>query len=380
MRRIGTLVFLAFVLSAIVKADNFSLSFFQNATDNIFQSLEAEPDQISSAGFYFEKNLSKISLFAEGSYSYLFQNQDLSSYLQDIGLDYMHPLKERSALYFSLAGRGAFYRSDYNDFNYFSVNGLAAVKTYLTQTSILKSNYIFEYKKFRYSLFDFVSHSLLASLDTYFKTRTTLKSEINWGLKYFLHPYSYEEIPDQWGRGFRGGRGGYIFMPRTQYEGKEIQILSLTALLAQGLGDKIGLSVLGQKKWNLKGENPFSSVEEFYFVENPSYDEFSWEGYQASGQMTFELPWYIELKIGYTYSEKEFPGIESMSLAGDLLGVSRRDRRNQFEAGLEKNFPKFSVFLSYLYVDNQSNDPFFDWKGHFFAAGIEWNVSLGEKK
>jgi hypothetical protein len=47
---------------------------------------------------------------------------------------------------------------------------------------------------------------------------------------------------------------------------------------------------------------------------------------------------------------------------------------------VEKNFPRFAVFASYFYVNNRSNDLYFDWSGHFFAVGIEWNISLGAKQ
>ena len=79
-------------------------------------------------------------------------------------------------------------------------------------------------------------------------------------------------------------------------------------------------------------------------------------------------------------ANKEFPGIESMNLDEELLGMTREDKRRLFETRLEKNFPRFSLFLSYAYVDNNSNDPFFDWQGNFFSAGIEWNMLFGGRK
>jgi len=332
-------------------------------------------------GFYFDKDFSKISILTEGSYSYLFKNPSLSYYLQDVGLDYLHPVSAKAAFYFSLIGQGVFYRSDYKDFNYLSLNFLVAFKTYLSQTSILKSNYSLDYRSFRYSLFDFVSHSLSVSFDKYFKTRTTMKSEMNWGLKCFLDPYSSQEvILVEDGGGHHSGRRSYLFVPRTQFEGQNIQILSFTGLIAQGIGGNVGFNISGMKQWYLSGENPFTSVEEFYMVENPSYDRFAWAGYQLGTQITLLIPWNIELKIGYTMANKEFPGIESMNLEEEPLGVTREDRRRTFETRLEKNFPRFSLFLSYAYIDNNSNDPFFDWQGNFFSAGIEWNMFFGEKK
>ena len=356
MKRL-VLSFFAFVLmSSALRAEMFSLSFFQNMTDNVFQNRYLEKDQLSSLNFYLDKDFSKISLFTEGNYAYLYENSDFSYYFHGIGLDYLHPINNKSAFYFTLLGQGAFYRPDYDDFNYLSLNFLGSFKTYLSPTSILKSNYALEYKLYEYSLYDFISHLLDVSFDSYFQTRTTIKAELNWGYKNYLQ-----------------------YLPQTE-EDQAIQILAVKGLVAQGIGGRVGLNVSGTKQWILSGENPFSSVEEFYMVENPSYDRYSWQGYQISSELSILIPWNIELKMGYTRAEKEFPGIESMDLEGNPLGVIRQDTRAQFETKVEKNFPKFSLFFSYIYIDNYSNDSFFEWQGNFLTVGLEWKVFFGGKK
>jgi hypothetical protein len=160
-------------------------------------------------------------------------------------------------------------------------------------------------------------------------------------------------------------------------QGQGLQMFSLTGLIAQGIGDRIGLRISGTRQWTLSGKNPFASIEEFYLVENPTYDVFAWNGTAVSAQLTIEAPWNTQLKIGYTKSSKEFPGIEAMNMEGVSLAVTRQDTRNQWEARLEKNFPSFSFYFSYSYVDNASNDPLFDWKGNFLSAGIGWNLAWG---
>ena len=389
MRKYFTYIALALILSPALLADSFSLSFSQNMTNNLFQNRYAEKDQLSTIGYYLDKSLNKFSLYAEGSYSYLFENPSLTYYVQDAGVDFIHPLNEKSAFYFSLAGRGAFYRSDYSDFNYLSANFFAAFKSYLSQTSIFKSNYSFEYKNYRDSVYDFLSNALMLSVDKYFQTKTTLKGEIDWGYKHFLHPYIYEEeVVFDGHRYFMGGRGKgnpsgpvqYQYQTLTHTEGQGIQVFSLSGLVAQGLGNSIGLRFSGMRQWVISGQNPFSFIEEFYAVENPSYDRFSWDGFQLGSQLSFLLPWNIQMKLGYTVSEKEFPGIESLDLEGNPLGITRKDKRNQIEVRTEKNFSRFSVILSYSYVSNSSNDLYFDWNGHFLSLGIEWNIPLGVKQ
>ena len=350
----------------------------------------SEADQLSSLNFYLNKDFSRLSIFTEGNYSYLFQNSNLTYYVHDIGLDYLQPVSEKSAFYFSLGGRGAFYRSDFSDYNSLALNFFIAFKSYISQTSLLNINSSLEYKNYKSSLFDSVNYSLLVSFDKYFQTRTTLKTEINWGYKYFLHPYLSQNVASEIDSAFlsqRGRRKGapsggnrYQNTIQTNNDGQGIQVFSLTGLIAQGLGNKIGLNLTGAKKWFLSGENPFSFIEEFYSVENPSYDNFSWSGYQLGSQLSILAPWNIHLKMGYTMSIKEFPGIESLSLEGESLGITRKDRRRQVEVRAEKNFPRLTLFLNYSYVINHSNDPFFEWRGLSLSAGIEWNLFIGEEK
>ena len=358
-------------------------------TSNLFQNRYAERDQLSNLNFYIDKNFSRLSLFAEGTYSYLFENSYLAYYIQDAGLDYIHPIDEKSAFYFSFAGRAMFYREDYTDFNYLSANFFAAFKSYLSQTSILKLNYSLDYKNYRDSVYDFMSHSLMVSFDKYFQTKTTLKGEMDWGYKYFFNPYVYDVmLPGETNANSMGGMGkgkahgsdSYVYQTETQTEGQGIQVFSLSGWIAQGLGNRIGLRFSGMKQWLLSGQNPFFFIEEFYMVENPSYDRFSWEGYQLGSQLTLLMPWNIQLKLGYTMSDKEFPGIESLDLEGNPSGITRKDKRKQIEVRTEKSFPRFSVFVSYFYVQNSSNDQYFDWNGHYFSVGIEWNIPLGTKQ
>ena len=395
MKKLRFIVLIILLSYGTLNADSFSLSLSQNMTSNLFQNRYAEKDQLSDLSFYFDKNFGMLSFFAEGKYSYLFENSNLAYYIQDAGIDYIVPLNEKSAFYFSLAGRGTFYRSDYADFNYLAANFFAAFKSYIDQTSILKSNYALDYKKYRDSVYDFISHSLMISFDKYFQSKTTLKGEADWGYKYFFDPFVAEDIPvaenpdgsmgptstGHKGKGYTYGRNPYDPLdPSVRTDGQGIQVFSLSGLIAQGLGNNVGLRFTGMKQWVISGQNPFFFIEEFYMVENPSYDRFSWEGYQIGSQLTFLMPWNIQLKLGYTVSQKEFPGIESLDLEGNPLGITRKDERKQIDVRVEKNFARFSVFASYFYVDNGSNDLYFDWNGHFFTLGFEWNIPLGAKK
>jgi hypothetical protein len=278
----------------------------------------------------------------------------------------------------------------------------AAAKSYLNDGMILKLNYDLDYKNYRLSAFDSLSHYAAVSLDRYFETRTTLRADLNWGAKTFFHPYaeapvlpvespvtisSRNAIGYSGGPGSGNGPGGGpkgrrqgLVRPGSPGQSQGIQVISLSGLVAQGIGRRLGLRISGARQWTLSGKNPFSSIEEFYLIENPSYDVFSWNGSSLSAQLTVEMTWDIRLKIGYTRSRKEFPGIDALDVEGSSLGLLRRDTRSQWEARLEKDFSSLSVYLNYSYVDNRSNDLLFDWRGHFLTAGVEWNINWGARE
>jgi hypothetical protein len=269
-----------------------------------------------------------------------------------------------------------------------------ALKSYLSQTSILKSSYTFEYKGYRTSVFDFLSHSLFISVDKYFPSKTTIKAETNWGYKYYFGPYQMvaSVAPVQMpfsqggkGRGKHAGGGNVYDPPNTpvssEREGGEgIQVFSTGILLAQGIGDKIGINLTGMRQWILSGENPFDSVEEFYMVENPSYDRFSWSGIQLGSQVSFLLPWNVDMKLDFKYTDKDFPGIESLNLDGEPLGVTRSDQRSHLSVNVKKTFARITLFLAYSYVINRSNDPYYDWTGNYLTVGFTWDHFYGEGK
>lgn len=403
IRKMRFIVPVLLIAAVSAQGGTVTLSFNQHSTQNLFQTRDAVAEQISAFSLSIDQDFSALSVLANLEYSAFRQTTGLGFFAADAGFDYLLPTGAKSAFYFAAGGAGTFYRQEYRAFSSLGANLLGAFKTYLAPSSILKLQWQGLSAAYKDSLFDFLSQIASLSMDKYFKTRTTLKADAEWGYKYFLHPFLPEPVEplaepvatiaasngmgmgtgtasgQGWGgQQYQGGNG---FIPRTSSEGGGAGIghVSLSLLAAQGIGDVVGLSASVVKQWIVTGENPFLSIEEFYLVQNPSTDSFSWEGRQFTGRLTLNLPWSVELKAGYTYSDKTYPGVESMSLEGVPLGIVRNDLRHLFEARLEKNFRRLTVFMAYSYVDNSSSDPLFVWKSHFLMGGFEWNLPAGRK-
>jgi hypothetical protein len=82
-----------------------------------------------------------------------------------------------------------------------------------------------------------------------------------------------------------------------------------------------------QGGYNSLWENPFTYIEDYYMIENPSYHSYSWEGLQWEAVITAVLSWNIELKIGYNFFNRSFPGIDVLNEERETTGEMREDIR-----------------------------------------------------
>jgi hypothetical protein len=405
IKKMRHLVPFLLVLAVAAHGGTVYLSFNQHSTQNLFQTRDAVAEQISAFSLAVEQDLSALSLLANVEYSAFHQTAGLSFFAADVGLDYLVPAGAKSAFYFAAGAAGAFFSRYYAGFSTFGGSLTGAFKTYLAPSSILKIQGQGVYASYADSLFDFASFVASLSIDKYFPTRTTLKADGEYGYKRFLHPFVADttgSLPapagtvlmgagpgsgygsgsgSGSGSGWGGHRydGGYGFIPQVGAGGAGIGHVSASVLAAQGVGDVLGLSASALRQWTVSGENPFMSIEEFYLVANPSSDAFSWEGDQLNGRITLNLPWNVELKAGYTYSDKTYPGVDLLDLEGLATGIARNDVRHLFEARLEKKFRRLTVFLAYSHIKNASNDPLFEWASGYVMGGFQWNLPAGRK-
>lgn len=413
-----------FFLAGYSRGSTVQFSLSHNATSNIFQSYQPLSDQLTSASLYFGSDSQSIALYGDFNLSYLYKYCGLSSLAGKLGADYLVPAGARSAFYLALEGEAVLFRSLYDYFNHGTIRFLANFKSYLDSSTILRLDTITQLRDYKYSIFDYFSGNASLSLDHYFSSRTTVKLEAGYGYKLYFHPgtitttgetetplttaatastsglstlghsspYLLPLAAMQGGPGGHGGPGENYEMggsyslrgipyQTTYFTGsKSIQVFSVGGLLAQGLGDRLGLSLSALQQWNLKGDNPFASSDELFMVENPTYDQFSWEGYSLRAKLTAVLSDNLNSEFQYDYFSRKFPGLDSLDLEGNSLGVTREDTRHQFSARLQLDLSRVSFFINYAYVKNSSSDPWFSWSGNVISGGLTWNLQVSPSR
>ncbi|HAR35404.1 MAG TPA: hypothetical protein DCR87_00580, partial [Acidobacteria bacterium] len=295
-----------FFLAGYSQGSTVQFSLTHNSTSNIFQSYQPLSDQLTTASLYFGGDSKAIALYGDFNLSYLYKYSGLSSFAGKLGADYLVPAGARSAFYLALEGEAVLFRSLYEYFNHGTIRFLANFKSYLDSSTILRLDTITQLRDYKYSIFDYFSGNASLSLDHYFSSRTTVKLEAGYGYKLYFHPGTITaseetETPlaaaastsglkalGHYGpyllplAALQGGPGGHG-NPGQNYEmggsyslrgipyqtiyftgNRSIQVFSVSGLLAQGLGDRFGLSLSALRQWNLKGENPFASSDELF--------------------------------------------------------------------------------------------------------------------
>lgn len=411
-------------LAGYSRASTVQFSLTHNATSNIFQSYQPLSDHLSSVSLYFGGDSKTIALYGDFNLSLLYKYSGLSSLAGKLGADYLLPAGARSAFYLALEGEVVLFRSLYEDFNHGTIRFLANFKSYIDSSTILRLDTTTQLRDYKYSIFDYLSENISLSLDHYFSSRTTVKLEAGYGYKLYFHPgiiattegsesflittkaasasglktmrqsspYLLPLAALQGGPGGHRGpgqnyeMGGDYSLRGIPYQivyftgNRSIQVFSVSGLLAQGLGDRLGLSLSALQQWNLKGENPFASSDELFMVENPTYDQFSWEGYSLRAKLTAMLSDRLNSEFQYDHFSRKFPGLDSLDLEGNSLGVIREDTRHQFSARLQLDLSRISFFINYAYVKNSSTDPWFSWSGNMISGGLTWNLQVSPSR
>lgn len=423
-------IFLAAVFAGHLPASAQTVQFFLNhhAVSNIFQSYQPFSDNLTAASLSFGGDSSGIALYGNLDLNYLYKYSGLSSLGGKLGADLLVPAGAKSAFYFALEGEAVFFHSLYDYFNHRTVRFIANFKSYLGSSAILRLDSENRLNNYKYSIFDNLAETLALSIDNYFPSKTTLKFEASYGYKLYFHPGSISstestQLPvnslnyssnvgltglhlasDGFAPVFitammQGGPGSGHGSPRDNYNmggaysirgipyqtvyytgSQSLHVFSISGLLAQGLGDNLGLSFSGVKQWYLKGQNPFSSSDEYFMVENPTYDRFAWDGYTLEAKLTAVFTERLTGEFQYEYYSREFPGITSFDLEGNSLGLTRKDSRNQVSARLQLDLTRISLFASFTYLKNKSNDPWFTWSGNIISAGLVWNLSVNPSR
>lgn len=376
----------------ILSAGNLEVGVDYNGSysDNLFMNASMIDDYTSQFRTSLDLSVKQLNIYLEASAGVYAENPEFNSVYLHPGIQFVHILKGRNALYLSLSYHILNYRELYVDFNYTGPEFEAGLKLYTGPQALAKMGYKFESRNYpNYDSFDFQNHNLFLQFNRFFDSQTTIRLQAGLNYRYYPHivegfdfgeNYDYLQMQNNQYKGHQKGPhmgghgGGHNGTPQTGYSHTSLSVpnLYIQLRIVQGIGTRLGITGEGEYRHNFQGlENLDALIKNAYTI-YPLNDDFLWQGYRLG----FRLKWIVFKDISIQgrvgYYDKGYPGIPALDQDGNPVepGMDRQDELLLYALAVSKKINRLDLALNLEYRDNQSNDKYFHYSVLAISAGI----------
>jgi hypothetical protein len=385
-RKITRLLLLSWLGSCLLPAAgplHLGLAYNGDYSDNIFLNASGVKDYISRLQAELNVSLKRFNLYLESSADLYADNPGYNSFHIEPGIEYLHPLTGRNALYLGIGYSFLQYRSLYTDFNNSGPLFQAGIKLYITSHLVLKAGFYSQSQNYsNFPSFDFFHHTLFAELNRFFRTQTSLRLQTGLNYRYYPHiadsydfgpGYNYYQNGAAHGKG-SPGTGGHSRSP----DAHTMTVSGIYALLGidQGIGTRLGLSGEAELRESLRDLDTGSAdilVKNAYIL-YPLNDDFLWAGLRLSLQLKAVLSHShsLSLEARISYFDKNYPGVLIMDEEGNPSQplTERADSQLFSSLKISKPVKKWNIHTHFSYSHNHSNDDYFSYNVLTISAGL----------
>lgn len=361
-------VFLMVLLFAPGSYAQFGLSSAVNVSfdDNIFNNYEAAHDQVSELYLGlsndFNTKRSNVQLYYDGSINYYRKNVSRTFHQHTAGISYSNVFGKNINTTLNLGAYfdAVFNRADYSYLDTRNVSAFGNIKLYLSKRAAGLLGYRFGYIMFKeYPDLNYIDNTVITRVTGYLPSKTTLSFESNFGLK------TYTEIFDLT---MGQGRHGQSRMGSSSTE-SVIQI-AVSGRAAQSLFDLTGISAGVRYQKNITDESRFISSGTVMSGNDVFEDVYAYEGPAADVSVTQGLPWDIMANISVSYQYKKYRNHPAYALNQIVISGERIDHVTAASISIEKDFKNLGFGLYYTYLNNNSNDAYYNFENNVFTIGL----------
>lgn len=164
---------------------------------------------------------------------------------------------------------------------------------------------------------------------------------------------------------------------RFEIPGEEVLQWVFSIRIAQSIHENTGVAV--ESKWRRRadGHGRFLLYQDSgYEEDDPLFDDvYSYESDALSVEVTQKLPWRLLFRGGWR-TENKFYDYLAQDLEGNVIADSllKEDNRQLFWATISRRFSmgavkRAEISISYNYIDNQSNEPYSDYRDQVLLFG-----------
>ncbi len=341
--------------------------------DNIFNSSSNIADKILlgslGLGYDFESEQSYTQLYYRGVVSYFTTVKERTFSYHSTGIEYSRLMGQSDQ---SLLSLGAMYnlRANRDAYAYYDFGQIGLYGNFRHDFSDGvrgRIGYNFRLFDFRQLAdFNYTEHYGFAQLTFMFPSRTTLILETDIGSKtYASELVTVDSSGTGMGMGSRSVTESRI-VPRV------IQLVGIVRI-GQSLTESTGLSLTGMVLHDLEKENHYLTNEYGYISDDEVFDDhYAYEGPQLDLVLTQMITENLTFKALAGFQERRYSGWAVMDEAGEVISEDRTDRRKAFSLRLTQYLEALDaeLYLDYLRIFNDSNDPYFDYSNTAISIGL----------
>ncbi len=338
---------------------------------NIFSNYQQTPDYYNSLeGKLYLDTINKASglrAFYKGS-AMLFQEFNYKSFHRHrLGLSYYKNFGQSGGrLNAGLSASKRLHSPDYEYYEYQQGNGFVNIKVLLHPQAYGYAGVSFRLRNYS-SLqpYSYWQNVVYLRGSRFFNTGTTIIAELDVMQKQYLqsNPAPIDNL----------------YELETKGDGNSRQIVGLVRA-AQSLTPKTGLSVQALIRRNLQSSVRYIvDPEGYYYSDEELFDDiFGYAAEQLTMTVKRNLPWKMQASVGGTFIAKHYSNRLALDLDGYEIdnGSLREDQRSIVWLTIKKNWQYSNYMspvqleLSFTYLDNASNDPYYNFNARYFSFGL----------
>ncbi|MBD3288124.1 hypothetical protein GF337_04915 [candidate division KSB1 bacterium] len=365
---------------------------------NIFRNNLELPDWVNQTMIHLDRQFnirsSTIRAGYTGDINFFQTYEDRLFHTHRAGIESFIPFSSK----FLLNAGGEFgirkNKSDYDYYDYHQWLLYSRFRVRQWQTTPLQFEFQTRTKDFK-NLREFSYREMLGSMQIkrFFPTKTTFIGQITFSSKKYLNEQRIEEfviiekdtlvIP-----GHGRGRGPKHPITRTDTSViahnmniPETRQWLLSLRIAQSIFSGTGISLQYSRRFKPTQNTRYLQGQEYtYSKDDELYDDpYSYGSHEIQSVLTQLLPWKSQLKIFAEFYDKNYTySIDSSTGDDESINSPKRFDRQTIvglylskKFGARRLFENVELYFSAFYLENRSNDPYFDFSNYSMNGGIE---------
>lgn len=217
-----------------------------------------------------------------------------------------------------------------------------------------------------YSDLDNLTYQLFGKYQYFFQSGLSLTANAQVGVKNYLNQTMLVDY------------GSGTDSERTREDAVKAAQVASSIRIAKSITNKMGLSFEAGGQWFLGDPIEAYTGGVYYFTENDLYDDlYAYQGIYASLQLTRQFAIGFQAKLGARAQSKDYAGTPALDDEGLLLGETRKDTRREYYIATSKRIGTgwkvlsyVDVFANFMYRQNPSNDPYYDFDDQIGVIGL----------